>query len=367
MKALIMIISTVCLLILGCNTTEPVTEEIQEKSWQSIPEFADLDVRYIIKNNDKLYIAAVNTAISNSSTLDRGVIMETSDAISWKKIKGFHFDIGPLAFHGDTLFCLSDSLYRYHPQTGWKGLCKYDALITSDPASMGDMIFFKDKLYVMQSVFSDLFSMYRLSYDGTYESLNVLFGKYAYGGAKFIKVEKNGNEELYIRPNYFTSGFYRFDGSTYSFVMDGLSANELNGSPINSLAVRNDTLFAGFKYPATIKVLVNNKWQLFADSLPVSKSALLFRPQLRTETTAIVFVGNRMFVATNTIGVLEWSRERGWSRMSKGLVEVGIPNIEDVYDPVVFLEYFKGHLIAAYGTPGFGQWGGNGAFIYTLN
>lgn len=352
------------LLIFGCNTTDPLQKVNDNRFWESIPEFSMYDIRYIIQHDDKLFIAAVDPSVSNSDAHGRAVIWETSDAVTWERIKSFHYDIGPLTFHGDTLFCLSDSLYKYHATIGWRTICKYKGFMNADPSSMGDMTFFKDKLYVMQSVFLEMLAIYRLDYDGSFEELKPLFGS-SFGGAKFIKRYHKGEEELYIRPNYFCPGFYRFDGSKFIMLWDGLRKEELKGSPANSLALRNDTLFAGFKYPASIKILVDNKWQQYTDTLPSSKSAFRFRPALKTQTTAISFAGNRMFVATDPLGVLEWSKGKGWTRMSDGLALLE-PGIKDVYDPVVFLEYFKGKLIAGYGTPGYAQWGGKGISVYKL-
>jgi hypothetical protein len=105
---------------------------------------------------------------------------------------------------------------------------------------------------------------------------------------------------------------------------------------------------------------------MYGDTLPYPDSGTKVRPPLKTEPTAIAFLGDRMFVATHCMGVLEWTSEKKWKQMSNGLVPGILTGITDstLYAPLPFLEAFNGKLIAAYGKPGYGPWGGIGVYIY---
>lgn len=354
------------LLNIGCKKelTEPVinTEELKQSKWEVVPELSNLSVRYILKHNETLYLSAVESGKNY-----KGIIWKTSNGINWTIVRTFEKVIGPLTINGDTLYCLGDSLYRYIiPINKWENVCKPWPL-TSDPGAMGDMIFVKDELYAMQSLFADAVATYRISFDGTINSLPVHYGR-EFGGAKFIKSKSEMKETVYVRGQYYKYGFFTFDGNVFSPIKDGLTEFEYYNPPTNSLALKNDTLYAGFMYPAVVKRLINNQWQNFTDTLPYSSSAFQFNPPIKTETTAIIFVENRMFVATQAIGVLEWEDNKGWRKISEGLIPDPLINngYKDLFRPVVFLENINGILIAAYGKPGYAQWGEFGVYKLAL-
>jgi len=61
MKIYILLALTVLIfIIISCdNTTEPQPPVDSKPKWEVIPELADLDVRYILKHNNTLYLTAV--------------------------------------------------------------------------------------------------------------------------------------------------------------------------------------------------------------------------------------------------------------------------------------------------------------------
>ena len=332
--------------------------EPTKNKWEIVPELSTLSIRYILKHNETLYLSAVESGKNY-----KGIIWKTSNGINWTIVRTFEKVIGPMTTNGDTLYCLGDSLYRYIiPINKWENVCQPSPL-TSDPEAMGDMIFVKDELYAMQSLFADAVATYRIGFDGTVNSLPVYHGR-EFGGAKFIKSKTEIKETVYVRGQYYKYGFFTFDGNVFDPLKDGLTEFEYYNPPTNSLALKNDTLFAGFMYPAVVKRLINNQWQNFTDTLPYSSSAFQFNPPIKTETTAITFVENRMFVATQSIGVLEWEDNKGWKQISEGLIPDPLINngYKDLFRPVVFLETINGILIAAYGKPGYAQWGEYGVY-----
>jgi|ERR1041385_7867158 hypothetical protein len=364
----------------GCNEKiipPPPMEETPR--WNVVPELASLDVRYMIQRNGVLYLAAIDPAIRSTEVIndttyyrgDRGVIYKTTDGITWTKIKGFKNDIGAMTFHGDTLYCLAYYyIWRLLPNGVWQTAFKTPPRLV-DVSADGDMIFINDSLYAMQTVFGNAMETYRISPDGSYAEVPGPDGLYHYAGAKFIKTVRNGKETVYLRPPWYGWGFFQFDGYSYKHLENGLTEDELRSSPTNSMAIKDDTLFAGFGgyiSPGAIKILIGNQWTQFRDTIPYSHSAYLISPILRTEPTAIIFVGERMFIATNSQGVMEWKGNEGWVRMSEGLKPGYIPDLQepDLRHPLPFLEYFQGNLIAAYGKPGYGPWGEVGVYTCGL-
>ncbi|MGE5457831.1 MAG: hypothetical protein ACM3RX_05715 [Methanococcaceae archaeon] len=265
--------------------------------------------------------------------------------------------------HGDTLYCLGDSLFRYIPSLNkWESVCKPEPL-TSDPQSTSEMIFLKDKLYAMQTYFANAADTYEIHFDGTVHELQ-MWRQNGYAGAKYIKPAGDCGW-CYVRGQYYCGGFFTFDGTAFTELKNGLTSEEWNRPPTNSMAIKNDTLFAGFRKPGSIKYLNNGTWTAYTDTLPLSKNKNLKLSWLRAEPTAITFVKNRLFAATHILGVLEWVKGKGWVLISDGLVKIPPPDMD--YDPVVFLESINNTLVAAYGQPGYAPWGGVGVYKLHVN
>jgi hypothetical protein len=381
-KHLLIIIFSFLSLNLGCKETptEPNTgnNDTPKTSWESITVFEKLDIRYMIQINNRIYVACINPFLTSLDTnATRGMIFESKDGTTWTKIFTTKYDVGPMAVHGDSLFIICrDSIYYYLPDEGFRGKFKPPPRVQL-PAEIGDMTFYKGNLYIMGSITApETWCVYP---DGSYEIIKTMMNIFSNGGAKFIKLIKGGVEKVYVRAMYGTFSYtiiWEFDGNLFHLIDGGLTEAEKNAAnPSNSLVVKNDTLYAGFKSPASVKILINDTWQTVTDSLPYSKSAFQLNPVLKTETTALTFCGDRMFVSTQSIGVLEWLPNKGWEQMSSGLIEhpwMLDGTHKDLYVPVVFLETFNGYLFAGYGVPGYAPWGsglsGNyGLFIKKIN
>ena len=75
--------------------------------------------------------------------MNSGVIWKTSNGTDWILLRAFNRPIGALTLHGDSLYCLGDSLFRYIiPQDKWENVCKPFPLTVS-PRDVGEMIFLK--------------------------------------------------------------------------------------------------------------------------------------------------------------------------------------------------------------------------------
>jgi hypothetical protein len=364
----------------GCREKilPPPVQDIPK--WNVVPELATLDVRYMIQHNDVLYLTAVDpnvkdTCISSGNCYyvgDRSVVYKTTDAVTWTKIKGFKITIGPMTFHDDTLYCLGDdSIYTMLPNGVWRTAFATPPRLAYAP-SIGDIVFIRDTLYGMQTYYANAAETYRIHPDGSYEEvLSGPDGAIHFSGSKYLKKVHNGSELIYVRPIYgmwASNNLFLFDGYTYSHADIGLTDSDIFGGS-DAMATKGDTLFAGFGgriAPGVIKFLVNGQWMQFHDTIPSSHSAYLVTPVLYAQPTAITFFGDRMFVATNSQGVMEWKEKEGWVRMSEGLKPGHIPNLQepDLRYPLPFLQCFKSKLIAAYGKPGYGPWGGVG--VYTI-
>jgi len=379
---LFIVLATIILFNLGCkkSPTEPNTgnNDTLKTSWKRIAVFEKLDIRYMIQNNNRIYVAAIDPYLTSLDTnAIRGMIFESKDGITWAKIFTTKYDVGPMAVYGDSLFIICrDSIYYYLPDQGFRGKFKPPPRVQL-PEEIGDMTFYKGNLYIMGAITAP--ETWCVHPDGSYEIIKTILNITSVGGAKFIKLIKGGVEKVYVRAMYGTFSYtviWEFDGNLFHKIDSGLTEAEKNASNhSNSLAVKNDTLYAGFKSPATVKILVDDKWQTITDTLLYSKSAFQLNPVLKTETTALTFYGDRMFVSTQSIGVLEWLPNKGWEQMSNGLIEhpwMLDGTHKDLYVPVVFLEAFNGYLIAGYGVPGYAPWGsglsGNyGLFIKKIN
>jgi len=330
----------------------------ETEAWRLVPAMANIDIRYIVESKGVLYVAGVDTRVLNGDE-GYGVVYASSDAEEWAIVQKLRTAVGPLVVHRDTLYLLSDSLYTVTPS--WGSVCNPEPL-SSDPSAIGDMVFLRDTLYAMQSLFGNSIATYRIERDGTVVEMLVRYGR-SYGGSKFITGHENGQCVAYVRGQYYWTGFYRFDGQIFTPIQDGLSDLEFNNPPTNSLAKRNDTLFAGFRFPSSIKFLMNGYWYSYTDSMPHSRMYNRFR--VLTEPTAIAFSQARLFVATSPLGVLEWTTI-GWQRLSDGLPTPPISDIEDMYDPVVHLIAFRNKLLVGYGKPGFAPWGGVGLYKMSI-
>lgn len=357
----VIILALLTLISLSCKSNPTAIKAPDPEKWESIPEFQNISIRSIIKLNSTIFVSGV---VNNNI----GVIYSSNDAQSWKKLREFNRPIGPLTINADSLFCLGDSLYRFIIATNrWETVCKPEP-VSQDPGAMGDMVVLNNKLYAMQTEFVDAAATYLINYDGSTENLSV-YNNYQYRGGKFIKSKDYEKEIAYVRGQYWWVGFFVFDGVTFNSIQNGLSEMEISWPPTNSMAINGDTLFAGFRYPSRIKYLNNNTWYNYTDTLPYSESTFLLKPTIITEPTAITFFNNRLFCATQSQGVFEWNKNKGWIKISNGLIYDTLVSegFKDFYRPVVFLENLGQYLLAGYGDPGYAQWGGQGLFKWKLN
>jgi hypothetical protein len=375
-RTIIAVVSVLFFSNFGCKEEVIPPIRIENTRWNIVSQLASLDVRYMIQHYNILYLAAVDPSarlICDSGICnyvdDRGLVYKTTDAVTWTKIKGFKRDIGPMTYHDDTLYCLtSDSIYRLLPNDVWQTAFATPPRL-GDASTDGDMVFIRDTLYAMQTVFGNAKETYRIHPDGSYEEVAGPDGLYHYAGSKYIKPE--GKEFVYLRPQWGENIFLQFDGYTYTHIENGLTQDELLFSSSNAMVIRGDTLYAGFggiTSAGVIKMLINGQWQQVYDTLPYWRFADSVTPILRAQPTAIAFAGERMYVASNSTGVAEWRTDSGWVQISEGLIHGVIPNFDnkDLYRPVPFLEYFQNKLIVAYGKPGYGPWGGTGVYTYEL-
>jgi len=363
----------------GCKNEITPPSSVGSPAWKAVTQFQSLDFRYLINHNGVLYLDAINPAVNSVRDSsgnwyypgERGLVYRTSDAISWEKIKSFAHDIGPLTFHGDTLYCLaSDSIFRFTPNGIWQG-----AYVTppplGNPSADGDMIFLRDTLYSMQTFFTNSAQTFRIHTDGTYEEVAGPDGMAHFSGAKFIHAVVGGREVAYVRPRWGASMFLVFDGQNYTHVENGLSAGQLI-APTDAMIVINDTLYAGFGgqqgsgTPGCIKVLTNNQWVSRYDTLLSSHSAYVVNPTLYAQPTALAFWNGSLYVATNSQGVEKWTDTIGWIRISSGLIPGNVAGLlePDLRAPIPFLESIGNKLVVAYGKPGYAPWGSTG--VYTM-
>ena len=358
MKLLLKLLAliSVTLFILSCDSTEPTDPPINNPAkWEVIPALADVDVRYILKFDNTIYLTGLVTGKSY-----RGVIWKTTDGNNWTLMRTFEKAVGPLAINGDSLYCLGDSLFRYIILLNkWENVCQPYPLNT-DVQAVSEMIFLGDSLYAFQNYF-EADCVYKIRFNGEVENL-ASFYSYRYF-AKLIKINSHDNW-CYARGRYHSGGFYIFNMDGYSVLTDGLIPEVIYNQPTNSMEIRNDTLFAGFRYPGIIKYLDQyNVWRNYTDSIPcvLDSTSLNY-----IEPTEITCIRDRMFVSTDVFGVMEWRSGVGWLNLSEGLKTYYVQNYK-VYFPIVFLENIDQTLIAAYGAPGYAAWGGNGVYRLKIN
>lgn len=301
-----------------------------------------------------MYLTGLFTGIAY-----RGSIWKTNDGENWTMIRTFEKAVGPLAINGDSLFCLGDSLFKYIiPTDTWVNVCQPYPLNT-DVQAVSEMMFFDSRLYAFQNYFeSDC--VYKINFDGSVDNLAAFYSYRLF--AKLIK--KNANDNwCYARGRYHSGGFYIFNLEGSSLLIDGLTQKVILNPPSNSMEIRNDTLFAGFRYPGIIKYLdENNVWRDYTDSIPTLR---LDATSPYVEPTEISCLGERMFVSTDIFGVMEWKKGVGWIDIAEGLRTYDWSNGK-VFYPIVFLENINNTLIAASGAPGYAAWGGKGVYKYKL-
>lgn len=345
----------ITLIVLSCDSTEPIQPPIDNKTkWEVIPELAEADVRYILKHDNTLYLTALFTGKEY-----RGSIWKTTDGENWMLMRTFDKAIGPLTTNGDTLYCLGDSLFRYIiPFDKWENVCQPYPLNT-DVQAVSEMFFLDNELFAFQNFFQPG-TTYRIHYDGMIEDLSSYYGYL--GAAKMIKKNISDNWG-YVRGMYHSGGFFRFDRDGFVYLIDGLTQQVILKPASNSMEIKNDTLFAGFRYPGIIKYLdANNVWRNYTDSIPTTR---LDASSPYVEPTEISCLGDRMFVSTDIFGVMEWKKGIGWLDIAEGLRTYDWSDGK-VFYPIVFLENIGNTLIAASGAPGYAAWGGYGVYRFKL-
>lgn len=250
-------------------------------------------------------------------------------------------------------------IYAYTEGIGWWQ--KYvRPIYVFDAIESNDMIFYNDYLYVMQGW--GYRQTFRFNPDGTCIEIKIIYGsnEFNFAGMTFVKIIKNAIDIVYIRPVFgSTTPLLLFENENIIEINSGLDDKQKYAIQ-NSIAVKNDTIFTGIINPSSIYVLVNNIFYPYTDSMPYSINANLFDPPLKTVPLCIALGNDKLYVGTVPVGVLEWSKENGWKKISDGLIKLGTgeyENIEDLYQPVIFLEFINNRLFAGYGEPPYSQYG----------
>ena len=360
MANIFLFVSMILMFLMGGCKDGPIAIPptiVEEKKWESVPEFNNLDIRYIIHFNNELYAAVVNYL---GDILYKGAVLKTSDGISWSIVKTFNEGIGPMTVEGDSLYVNTDH-FIYKMDTRGRWVIKYGVPgEISEAQYNGDMIFFNGNLYISQTL--SLGYMFKVSPDSVWTQI-LPFGpniENNMSGAKIVKNKKNNIETLFIRTIATTGYIFQFNGERATNIQKGLPS-PFEGA--NSITIRNDTLLAGFKEvnnKASGMIMYlddDNSWKLYRDSLPNSKSAFNYLPSLTTLSTVILFIKERMFVASDVYGVMEWKLDSGWKTLNYGLMLNQNEAAEnELYNTISFLEYFKGNLFVGYGNPAY-MWG----------
>jgi hypothetical protein len=366
------ILIVILVLIVGCK--EQPSEQIKptpaQTVWSVVPPLAQLSIRYMLQYNGTLYVSAhkKNGFLGRENL---GFVYQTTDGENWTLSKGFTFGAGPMTMHGDTLYVLcDDTTFQKLPNGQWRAAFATPARLAGSDG-VGDIVFYQDVMYGMQTLFINALETDRVFSDGSWVEVLPIYHR-GYSGAKFLRVVKNGVEEVYVRPRKgatLTNALYSFDGNLFYPINQGLTDRELLDCPTNTIILKGDTIYMGFLNPASIKRLINGQWESFKDTLPNWKYAMNVQPPLITEPTGVAFAGERCFVSTQCLGVLEWKNDSAWVAMSNGLLKGFIPGTDntDLYSPVIFLEYFNGKLFAGYGDPASAPWANNDVGLYQYN
>lgn len=343
------------LLPIGCNDkgTDPPPPIIEEKKWEEVAKFKNIDIRYMVKHNGILYVSTYFKGHTVDDTSEF-VLYKTEDGVNWEVMKAFERYIGPIAFHGDTLTILeSGRTWKYHSSFGWKMFWKHS--IAADQTY--DMFWLNNELFVYANRIRQVFSE---------DSVRDLFQPPYY--SKFAKNILSSSHVVYTRPFYvYEDKIYRFNGVSSEVIMNGISANENVRANYPSMYVHNDTLYAGFNTPSRIKKLVNDFWVNITDTIPNTPYENISSPPLINRPTAIAFHQNTLFVGTEWMGVLQWT-DSGWVSISKGL-RLEFPDYPqyELYIAIVQLESFNGKLFVAYGEPFYAPGSGKGKGMYYYN
>lgn len=156
-----LILFIACILSWQCKSTINSAISVEkEPEWEAIPEFMNLSISSIVKYEGTLFVSGkdINTR--------KGSIYFSTDANNWVLLKVFNKPVGPMTINADTLFCISDSLYRYIiPIQKFETICRSQP-ICQDPEAIGDMVVINNKLFAMQSKFTDAVTTYLVNYDG---------------------------------------------------------------------------------------------------------------------------------------------------------------------------------------------------------
>jgi hypothetical protein len=340
----------ITLLLPGCKDgpVDPPPLPPQEKKWEVVQVLKDYDIRGFKEHNGKLYVTTNQRTDSGLF----GLIYETEDGNIWSLFKTFNSFISPLSFHGDTMVLANiDSVWIFQATIGWKRIFKLPFIGADD---IRDIFYLNNSLYIMAVRF------WMFSDSGLAREID-----YPQQGGKFL-VHKVGNSEVaYYRPWAYASKFYKFNGEIFFEMTNGLTESEKNISTVDAMWLKNDTLFAGFFNPGSIKYYSGNKWNTYTDTLPYSKYAFQFNPTIKTRPTVICFVDESLYVGTDYIGILKWEKNKEWKLFSNGLPKLN--QDFDVYMGMNFLQYFKGSLFTGYGEPSFSPYvGPTGVYKYII-
>ncbi|MCK9409338.1 MAG: hypothetical protein M0R68_09400 [Bacteroidetes bacterium] len=342
----------------SCKDTSvnPPPPLAQNHQWVEVPEFVNLDIRCMIHFNDELYASVVHY---QGDTVYPGAILKTTDGNTWRLVKTFTETIGPMTVENDSLYVMSDHFIFVMDVIGnWN--IKFDVPWDMAEAEwIGDMVFLNGNLLVIQTRFTGY--MYHVSRDGVWKKVispPALDG--SIWGAKFLKIKKDGKDVLYLRPSFNGNGitFFRFDGVNFIRMQNGFSNSAVG---FNSIVFHNDTLFAGFRPNSHSSGIISfwngDEWKMYGDSIPNNRYAPYFIPPLITMPTAIIFIGNELFIATDVHGIFSKKYGEPYKTLNKGLLMSQSYSADmGVFNTISFLEHFKGNLFVGYGNPAY-MWG----------
>lgn len=340
----------------GCNESavdQPIAKI--EKDWNEVPEFKNLDIRYMIQFKNELYASVV---YNQGDTLIAGAVLKTSDAKTWSLVRTFLESVGPMTIENDSLFIMSDHYIHAMNSRGEWGIKFEVPWDMADAELVGDMAFLNGTLFVVQSRLTGF--MYGVSPNGVWKKISsppAIDGRL--WGAKLLKYISSGREILFLRPR---SGegiiLFQFDGVTLTSMQNGLPRT-LDG--FNSMVIHKDTLYAAFQpgvySSSAIYRWIDGEWILFGDSIPNGKYSLDFIPPSFTIPTAMLFVNDDIFVATDVFGIMRKKPHGSFLSLNSGLFLSPYYTVEfERYNTISFLEYFNGYLFAGYGNPAY-MWG----------
>ncbi len=116
----VLILSLIVSLLISCKEDISSTDEDSSKSnksWQEVPEFANMSIRYFCKMGEALYISAVegNDGIHS----EKGFLFKVGKDQTVKKIRDMNYQIGPMTVNNDTLIIMTDKeVLYYSPSLG---------------------------------------------------------------------------------------------------------------------------------------------------------------------------------------------------------------------------------------------------------